>query len=112
MKQIRILYFIKGPMPNTKQEAEAASMHAHVMFRNALHIGEDSRLEECDGVAGEIPASYSKLPSFNEAIAKRDEEIAAMKARANDDASAKPAPIAPAPSDQKPAKVWGSNQGA
>lgn len=84
-KQPRILYFVKGVMPSIEAQEVAGSYGAaNVAFRNANFVPEDGALEQCDGVAGEVPERYKeKYPSAEEAIetfeAERKKEIADKK---------------------------------
>ncbi len=71
MKLPRILFFVNGPAPSSKEFAMARNLGADVVFRNALHVPAEGSLEFCDGVAGEVPARYSATYSTaKQAIAK------------------------------------------
>lgn len=54
----KTLYFIKGPVP-TKADIEAAQKLEGAVFRNANFVGNEGRLEDCNAVAGAIPARYA-----------------------------------------------------
>lgn len=56
----KILYFVMGN-PTKKQEKEAASMGAVIRNAEAWHNGDF--IEQCDSVAGEVPAAYKHLPA-------------------------------------------------
>ena len=55
----KILYFVKGGVPNERQQAEIASLGAFV--RNASACGTRDFCETCDGVAGDVPEAYGRL---------------------------------------------------
>lgn len=82
MKLPKILFFILADSPTAEQRLEAARMPGQVCFRNANYINAEGALEDCAGVAGEVPARYQSLPSYREAIeahfAKLEAEAAAI----------------------------------
>lgn len=75
MKALKILFFIKGPAPSPEQRQEALSINGNVCFRNAAVIRDGDYVEPCDGVAGEVPKAYKKLPSAKEAMDARAKKI-------------------------------------
>ena len=123
MKPLKILFFTNGPAPTAEQFAEANKLNGHICFRNAKYVpAEPHALEECDGVAGDVPAIYSaEYPDAVSAIEARDEKIAELSASVGDspaprkpkgdkDATAPkpqdtPAPTPPA-QGQAPAAGW------
>ena len=124
MKPLKILFFTNGPAPTAEQLAEANKLNGHICFRNAKYVpAEPHALEDCDGVAGDVPAIYSaKYPDAVSAIEAREEKIAELSASVGDspaprkpkdaakDATAPkpqdtPAPKAPA-QGQAPAAGW------
>ena len=124
MKPLKILFFTNGPAPTAEQLAEANKLTGHICFRNAKYVPDELHaLEECDGVAGDVPAIYSaKYPDAVSAIEAREEKIAELSASVGDspaprkpkdapkDATAPkpqdtPAPKAPA-QGQAPAAGW------
>ena len=92
MKPAKILYFVDGVSPTPEDFEAASKMQAQVVFRNARAVPPEGALEECDGVAGAIPPTYAELPSAEEAVAAKAEEIAALAKKVGDE----PAPKAPA----------------
>lgn len=60
MSMPKILYFVNGPAPKAEDVIKASKIAAKVVFRNALAVTEDSSLEECDGVIGDVPEVYAK----------------------------------------------------
>jgi hypothetical protein len=93
MKPLKILFFTNGPAPTAEQLAEANKLTGHICFRNAKYVpAEPHALEECDGVAGDVPAIYSaEYPDAVSAIEARDEKIAELSASVGDS----PAPRKP-----------------
>jgi hypothetical protein len=64
----RVLYFINGMVPTDEQINDARRFGPNVGMRNALQVASlaMSPLEECDAVAGEVPARYAKVyPNIN-----------------------------------------------
>ena len=123
MKPLKILFFTNGPAPTAEQLAEANKLNGNICFRNAKYVpAEPHALEECDGVAGDVPAIYSaEYPDAVSAIEAREEKIAELSASVGDspaprkpkgdkDATAPkpqdtPAPTPPA-QGQAPAAGW------
>ena len=93
MKPLKILFFTNGPAPTAEQLVEANTLNGHICFRNAKYVpAEPHALEECDGVAGDVPAIYSaKYPDAVSAIEAREEKIAELSASVGDS----PAPRKP-----------------
>lgn len=91
MKPAKILYFVDGVAPTGEDITAAAAINGQVCFRNARAVPADGCLEECDGVAGKVPAPYAKLPTAEQAVEKRAAKIAAMAAKVGDS----PAPVVP-----------------
>ena len=57
MKPLKILFFTNGPAPTAEQLAEANKLNGNICFRNAKYVpAEPHALEDCDGVAGDVPA--------------------------------------------------------
>lgn len=102
LKALKILFFVNGPAPTAEQFAEAEALSGNIAFRNALAVPSDNHaLEDCDGVAGEVPAIYSaKFPHAEAAIEARNAKIAALSAKVGDEPAPKP-PAAP----EKPAST-------
>lgn len=114
MKLAKILFFVLGASPTAENFAEAQELRANVAFRNAHHVPSDGCLEECDGVAGEVPERYAEaFPSAEEAIAARDEEIKALQACAGDEAPPQKPKVektkASAASKPAPTSAWKPN---
>lgn len=84
-KSPKILYFIDGPVPNSRNRQEASALIAKgatVVFRNARFVSKDdvSPEENTAAVMGDdkiIPTIYKTFPSPEEAVAKY---VAAMEA--------------------------------
>ena len=93
MKPHKILFFTNGPAPTAEQLAEASKLSGHICFRNAKYVPDEPHaLEDCDGVAGDVPAIYSaEYPDAVSAIEARDEKIAELSASVGDS----PAPRKP-----------------
>ena len=69
MKSPKILYFIKGTLPSDEAYDVADNFGTNVAFRNVDFIVETNALEDCDGVAGEVPAAYAKkYPTAEKAL--------------------------------------------
>lgn len=81
----RILYFIKGVMPSAEAVEVAEQYGPNVAFRNANFASSAGAPEKCDGVAGDIPEAYAKLPKAKDALKDFEEKrkAAAEKAKAN-----------------------------
>lgn len=92
MKALKLLFFVNGPAPTAEQIVEAEALSGNVAFRNALAVpAENHALEDCDGVAGEVPAIYSaKYPTAEDAIEARAAKIAALSAKVGDEPAPKP----------------------
>lgn len=105
----RILFFIAATMPTAEDFDAADEMGPNVSFRNASMVSTEGALENCDGVAGQVPQRYAdKFLSAREAIEawqtvemKRRADRAAGKAE-----EAEPEPVKPA----APAKVQGAGK--
>ena len=93
MKPLKILFFTNGPAPTAEQLAEANKLNGQICFRNAKYVpAEPHGLEECDGVAGDVPAIYSaEYPDAASAIKAREEKVAELSASVGDS----PAPRKP-----------------
>ena len=93
MKPLKILFFTNGPAPTAEQLAEANKLNGNICFRNAKYVpAEPHGLEDCDGVAGDVPDIYSaKYPDAVSAIEAREEKIAELSASVGDS----PAPRKP-----------------
>lgn len=93
MKPLKILFFTNGPAPTAEQLADANKLKGHICFRNAKYVpAEPHALEDCDGVAGDVPAIYSaEYPDAVSAIEAREEKIAELSASVGDS----PAPRKP-----------------
>lgn len=52
----KILYFVRGGLPNKQQKAEIAELGA--LVRNASAFGANDFCEKCDAVAGDAPKAY------------------------------------------------------
>ena len=93
MKPLKILFFTNGPAPTAEQLAEANKLNGNICFRNAKYVpAEPHALEDCDGVAGDVPAVYSaEYPDAVSAIEAREEKIAELSASVGDS----PAPRKP-----------------
>ncbi len=81
-KYPRILFFVNGAVPTLEHQLAAERLApCRVSFRNALLVGDEGSLEECDGVFGDVPKRYAdKYPTAEEAIAvfvkTREEQLA------------------------------------
>jgi hypothetical protein len=64
-----ILFFIATAVPTEEEQAEAMQFGPNVRFRNAEFGDHAGALEECDGVAGVVPARYAEAyPEASKAI--------------------------------------------
>ena len=99
MKPAKILYFVDGVSPTPEDFEAASKMQAQVVFRNAQAVPAEGTLEECDGVAGHVPAPYAELPEAEEAIKTVSDKLAALAKKVGD----APAPKAPAKPANAPA---------
>jgi len=97
MKPAKILFFVVGVSPTPEDFEEATKLQAQVVFRNSQAVPAEGALEECDGVAGHVPAPYAKLPKAEAAIKAHAAKLAALAKKVGDT----PAPKAP----QKPANA-------
>lgn len=102
-KQPKILYFIAASSPTEEEMADAETLvGAKVMFRNFEFVDATSpSMEDCDGVAGDVPANYAaKFPPAEEVLEERKASRAKAPAKAPEKAAATPstpkAPAAPA----------------
>jgi len=69
MRSPKILYFIKGTLPSDEAYDIADGLGTNVAFRNVDFIVDTNALEDCDGVAGEVPAAYAKkYPTAEKAL--------------------------------------------
>ena len=104
MKPAKILFFVQGVSPTPEDFEEASKLKAQVVFRNARAVPAEGALEECDGVAGHVPAHYAELPAAEEAIKAHAAKLAALAKKVGD-APVKPANApAAAGKGQAPAK--------
>lgn len=79
------LYFIKGAVPTAEDISESEELSGRVVFRNSSVVTESDSIEECDFVAGNVPESYSDIPT-------QDDEEEAEDPEADDEGgSVKPA---------------------
>ena len=92
MKHAKILFFVKGVSPTPEDFEEASKLRAQVVFRNAHAVPAEGALEQCDGVAGHVPAPYADKPTAEEAIKTVSDKLAALAKKVGDS----PAPKAPA----------------
>lgn len=111
MKPAKILFFVKGVSPTPEDFEEASKLQAQVVFRNVQAVPAEGTLEECDGVAGHIPAPYAELPKAEEAIKAHAAKLAALAKKVGDSPAPKaPAPKAPAkPANAPAAPAWTPN---
>ena len=99
MKPAKILFFVKGVSPTPEDFEEASKLQAQVVFRNAHAVPAEGALEQCDGVAGHVPAPYADKPTAEEAIKTVSDKLAALAKKVGD----APAPKAPAKAAGTPA---------
>ena len=99
MKPAKILFFVDGVAPTPEDYEAASKLTAQVVFRNARAVPPEGALEECDGVAGHVPAPYAELPTAEEAIEAHAAKLAALADKVGD----APAPKAPAKPANAPA---------
>lgn len=59
-KAMKVLYFLNGPSPTSAEQRDAETYGYGTVFRNAQHVPASGALEECDAVAGNVPARYQK----------------------------------------------------
>lgn len=90
---------MQGVSPTPEDFEEASKLKALVVFRNASAVPAEGALEECDGVAGHVPAPYAELPAAEEAIKAHAAKLAALAKKVGD----APAPKAPAKPANAPA---------
>ncbi len=79
----RILFFIKGVMPSAEAMEVAEKYGPNVAFRNANFVPSSGAIEKCDGVAGEVPETYKKCPTAEDALKKFEEERKAASEKAS-----------------------------
>lgn len=120
-KYPRILFFVASVMPTAEDFAAAERLGPNVAFRNASAVPNDGALEQCDGVAGQVPARYAeKFPTAEDAIAEYEAEREARAAKLDGgkaETKATPAPTAAKPATApatpkaaaKPAVAWQPN---
>ena len=65
----RILYFVNGVLPSKEAQKEAQKYGSNVGFRNVKMLNDRDAIEECDGVAGEVPNRYKHFPKAEKVIA-------------------------------------------
>lgn len=108
-KQVKVLYFVTGPLATDEQQAEIDAMPGIVCIRNATQIIAGQPIEDFDHVAGDVPPVYAAA--------------AARKAAEAEDAPEAPkadtgAPAAPqqalagkeaVPAAKAPASAWKPN---
>jgi hypothetical protein len=70
----KIIIFIAGSMPTAAHSAMAMGFGPGAVFRNAEYIQEGDTPEECDGVAGDVPAAYKDVKTAEAAIAEFNEK--------------------------------------
>lgn len=109
MKPAKILFFVKGVSPTPEDFEEASKLQAQVVFRNAQAVPAEGTLEECDGVAGHVPAPYAELPEAEEAIKAHAAKLAALAKKVGD-APAPKAPTKPAGTPAAAAKAAQATQ--
>lgn len=105
-KYPRILFFVASVMPTAEDFAAAELLGPNVAFRNASAVPNDGALEECDGIAGKVPARYAeKYPTAEEAIAAYEAEREARAAKLDGSKGEEKPPVkaTPAPTATKPA---------
>ena len=84
MKPAKILYFVDGVSPTPEDFEAASKMQAQVVFRNARAVPPEGALEQCDGVAGHVPAPYAEIPTAEEAIKTVSDKLAALAKKVGD----------------------------
>lgn len=99
MKPAKILFFVNGVSPTPEDFEAAAKLPAQVSFRNAQAVPAEGSLEDCDGVAGCVPAPYADKPTAEDAIKAVSDKLAALAKKVGD----APAPKAPAKAAGTPA---------
>lgn len=61
-KYPRILFFVNGAVPTLEHQLAAERLApCRVSFRNALLVGDEGSLEECDGVFGDVPQATRSI---------------------------------------------------
>lgn len=60
-QRYRVLYFISDCVPTDEERADAVKYGPNCVFRNAV-FADTQTTEECDAVAGKVPASYLCKP--------------------------------------------------
>ena len=119
-KQPRILFFVKGSLPSKEAYDIADEFGVNVAFRNASVIRDGACIEACDGVAGEVPESYSHIRPAKEVIAEyrkpskaKAEETTKQEETAKPEEVEKPKPKAKAkaekPKTEGKGKGWTPN---
>lgn len=115
----KILFFHHGIQPTVAQFAEATSLGRGVRFRCADHVRPEDNMEECDGVAGEVPTNYAaKYPlAKSEPITEESsepptgDETGETGEAVEAAGTANPAPVAPAsPTVAAPAAPTGKRK--
>lgn len=96
MKPAKILFFVDGVAPTPEDYEAASKLTAQVSFRNAQAVPAEGSLEDCDGVAGCVPAPYADKPTAEDAIKAVSDKLAALAKKVGD----APAPKAPAKAAQ------------
>jgi hypothetical protein len=93
LREKRVLFFIRGPVPTEEQEAEAIEYGRNVGFRNVNFTRPDETLEDFDIVVGDVPPIYRA-----EADRRAGRELPVKDAPRADAGALPPAgsPIAPA----------------
>lgn len=108
-KQVKVLYFVTGPVANDEQQAEIDAMPGLVCVRNAAVIHDDDPLEDFDHVAGDVPTQYAKAAAEKAAKA----EDAPDSPKASPDAPAAPQQALTGkeakPGASAPASAWKPN---
>lgn len=87
MKPAKILYFVNGNLPKPEDYKKASELGANVVFRNANFVpDEDHALEDCDGVAGNVPRVYAKkFPSAEAAVKEKTDQLKILTSKVGDD---------------------------
>lgn len=106
MKQAkkRILFFIMGATPTAADLETVEALGQPVMYRNAGFVPAEGTPEECDFVAGAVPALYSEFPKATP-VGKEPEAPVTQPAPVIVPEPAAPVIEAPAPAAEPAAPV-------
>lgn len=88
LKLAVILFFVDGYAPTPKDLVAAQQLGGDIKFRNArmVDVSVVEGLEECDGVAGAVPANYAAAyPKAEEVLAKKKAEFEALSKKVGDE---------------------------